>query len=100
MAELMLFLPVAHLAFTSALVWVYARLRLDGSPIARGLALGVVAWMIGQVPLWLIWYAQQAWPGPLVLKQLGLELLASIVVRLAIADLARAGVPSVAVTSG
>jgi hypothetical protein len=92
----MLFLPVAHLAFTSALVWVYARLRLDGSAIARGLALGVVGWMIGQVPLWLIWYAQQPWPGVLVMKQLGLELLASIVVGLAIAYMARSGLPNVA----
>jgi hypothetical protein len=90
----MLFLPVAHLAFISALVWVYARLRLDGSPVTRGLALGVVAWMIGQVPLWLIWYAEQPWPGRLVVKQLGLELLASIVLGLAIAYMARSRLPA------
>jgi len=90
----MLFLPVANLAFSSALVWVYARLRLDGSPVTRGLALGVVAWMIGQVPLWLIWYAEQPWPGRLVVKQLGLELLASIVLGLAIAYMARSRLPA------
>jgi hypothetical protein len=90
----MLFLPVAHLVSISALVWVYARLRLDGSPATRGLALGVVSWMIAQVPLWLVWYAEQPWPGPLVVKQLGLELLASMILGLVIAYMARSPLPA------
>ena len=85
----MLFLPVAHLSFISALAWVATHLRLDGTPIARGLALGLVGWGMGQVPLWLIWYAQQPWPGSLVVKQLGLELAASVVVGLTIAAVLR-----------
>jgi hypothetical protein len=32
------------------------------------------------VPVWLLWYAEQPWPGDLVLKQLGLELLSSIAI--------------------
>lgn len=88
----MLFLPVAHLSFISALVWVSGRLRLDGSLMARGLALGLVGWGMGQVPLWLIWYAQQPWPGALVVKQLGLELVASIIVGLTIATVVRSPV--------
>ncbi|MGH2437312.1 MAG: hypothetical protein ACRDFA_09985 [bacterium] len=43
---------------------------------------------MGQVPLWLIWYAQQPWPGSLVIKQLGLELLSSLIVALAIVRVA------------
>ncbi len=85
----MLFLPAAHLSFISALAWVATRLRLDGSPIARGLALGLVGWGMGHVPLWLTWYAQQPWPGNLVVKQLGLELAASVVVGLTIAAVLR-----------
>jgi len=81
----MLFLPVAHLAFVSALVWVYARLRLEGSTATRGLTLGFIGWLIGQVPLWLLWYAQQPWPGSLVVKQLALELVATLIVGLVIA---------------
>jgi hypothetical protein len=84
----MLFLPVAHLSFISALVWVYPRLQLAGSPAVQGLKLGVVAWMMGQAPLWLIWYAEQPWPGVLVAKQLGLELVSSLIVGLTIALLA------------
>jgi hypothetical protein len=87
----MVFLPVAHLAYVSAMVWLHARLRLDGSAVAQGLTLGLVSWLMSQVPLWMIWYAQQPWPGSLVVKQLGLELVAMIVIGTVIAAVARAG---------
>jgi hypothetical protein len=85
----MLLLPVAHLCFISTLVWVYSRLRLEGSQTVQGLKLGLVGWMMGQAPLWLIWYAEQPWPGVLVVKQLGYELVSSLVIGLAIAAVAR-----------
>jgi hypothetical protein len=40
---------------------------------------------MSQVPVWLLWYAQQPWPGSLVVKQLGLELVSSLLVGLTIA---------------
>jgi uncharacterized glyoxalase superfamily protein PhnB len=85
----MLFLPVAHLCFISTLVWVYARLRLEGSRTVQGLKLGFVGWIMGQAPLWLLWYAEQPWPGVLVVKQLGYELVSSLFIGLAIAAVAR-----------
>jgi len=85
----MLFLPVAHLVFISALVWVYTRLRLAGSTLTRGATLGVIAWLLGQVPLWLVWYAEQPWPGALVVKQLGLELISAMAIGIVIAAVAR-----------
>ena len=72
-----LLLPVAHLCFISGLVWIYGRLSLDGSLTARGLKLGLVAWLVGQAPLWLTWYAVQPWPDSLVAKQFGLKLIDS-----------------------
>ena len=84
----MLLLPISHLSFIAALVWVYARLRLEGSQMLQGLKLGVVGWAMGQVPLWLLWYAEQPWPGSLVVKQLVLELLSSLIVGLTIAVVA------------
>ena len=90
----MLFLPVVHLALIVPLVWVYARLRLEGSTATRGLKIGLLGWAMGQLPVWLLWYAQQPWPGDLVLKQLGLELVASLAIGLTIAAVAR--IPSVA----
>ena len=40
---------------------------------------------MGQVRVWLLWYAEQPWPGSLLVKQLGLELLSSLVIGLTIA---------------
>ena len=76
----MLLLPVAHLSFIAALVWVFSRVDLQGGALAQGLKLGVIGWLIGQAPLWLLWYAEQPWPGTLVLKQLLLELISSLIV--------------------
>jgi hypothetical protein len=88
-ASQMLLLPVAHLSFIAALAWVATRVRVDATPVARGVALGLVGWAMGQVPLYLIWYAEQPWPGSLVMKQLGLELVSSIVVGLTIVAVLR-----------
>jgi len=94
----MLFLPVVHLCLIVPLVWVYGRLGLEGTTLARGLKLGLLAWTIGQLPVWLLWYAQQPWPGDLVLKQLGLELVASLLIGMTIAAVAR--VPSARMVVG
>jgi hypothetical protein len=80
-----LLLPVAHLCFICGLVWVYSRVPLAGSAAARGLKIGAVGWMMGQAPLWLLWYAEQPWPGDLVVKQLGLELLSSLAIGVTVA---------------
>jgi hypothetical protein len=45
--------------------------------------------MLGQAPLWLLWYAEQPWPDALVVKQLLLELIASLILGLVVAALAR-----------
>ena len=83
----MILLPVAHLSFTIGFVWVYSRLNLQGGVFSQGIKLGFLAWVMGQVPVWLLWYAEQPWPGTLVPKQLGLELVASLVFGLVIASI-------------
>ena len=85
----MIFLPVVHFAVIASLVWVYARIRLEGSTIARGLKTGVLLWTMAELPVWLLWYAEQPWPGDLLLKQLGLELVSSLLIGVTIAAMAR-----------
>jgi hypothetical protein len=80
-----LLLPVSHLCLISGLVWIYGRLSIAGSQTMRGLKLGLIAWLVGQAPLYLLWYAEQPWPEDLVVKQLGLELIASLAIGLTIA---------------
>lgn len=90
----MLFLPVVHLSLIVPLVWVYGRLRLEGTTAVRGFKLGTLAWAMGQLPVWLLWYAQQPWPGGLVMKQLGWEFLASLAIGVTIALVARVPRPA------
>jgi hypothetical protein len=80
-----LLLPISHLAFVAPLVWIFGRLELEGSTGVQGVKLGILGWMIGQVPLWLLWHAEQPWPDFLVVKQLGYELASSIAIGLTIA---------------
>jgi hypothetical protein len=84
-----LLLPVSHLGVISVLVWIYGRLPLEGSQALRGVKLGLIAWLVGQAPLWLTWYAEQPWPDSLVAKQLGLELIDSLAIGLTIAFVSR-----------
>jgi hypothetical protein len=92
----MLLLPLSHLFFVTALVWVSSRViaGLEGSTLVRGLKIGVLGWVIGQAPLWMLWYAEQPWPGSLVAKQLPLELVSSLLVGVTIAIVARKADPS------
>jgi hypothetical protein len=81
----MLLLPLSHLCFIGALVWIYQRITIEGSTLARGLKLGLFGYVVGQLPLWLLWYAEQPWPDSLVIKQLCLELVASLIIGTTIA---------------
>jgi len=90
----MLFLPVVHLSVVASMVWLYGRLRIGGSRLARGVQLGLVGFTMSQLPLWLLWYAQQPWPGDLVVKQLGLALLSSTAIGVAIALVAGSSAPA------
>lgn len=83
-----LLLLVAHLSYVIGLVWVFDRIADARSRVAQGLRIGVVGFAIGQAPLWLLWYAEQPWPGSLVLKQLPLELLMALGVGLTMSGLA------------
>jgi hypothetical protein len=70
-------------------VWIYGRLSLDGSQTVRGLKLGMLGWVVGQAPLFMMWYAEQPWPDSLVVKQLGLELISSLAIGVTIAVVSR-----------
>ena len=90
-----LLLPVTHLLFITALVLINSRITLAGDPIVRGLKLGGLGWLISAAPQWLLWYAQQPWPGTLVVKQLGLELVAALILGVVVSVMSRRAVPTV-----
>jgi hypothetical protein len=78
-----IFLPVVHLSFTIGLIWLFRLARVeDHRWTARALKLGIIAWLIGPAPMFLLWYAEQPWPGTIVVKQLPYELAIAIVLAL------------------
>jgi hypothetical protein len=50
-----------------------------GEEIPQGLRFGVLAWLIGPVPMYLLWFAEQPWPFSLTIKQLALDLFTMLV---------------------
>lgn len=74
-----IFLPIAHLAMAIAFVALFARWVRPGPEIPQGLQFGVLAWLFGPVPMYLLGYAEQPWPGSLTVKQLVLELVTMLV---------------------
>ena len=90
----MLLLPVAHLLLICALVWVFGHAKFSGRMPTQGVKLGLLGWTAGQAPLWLLWYAEQPWPGQLVVKQLVLELVSSVILGITIAAVARRRQPA------
>jgi hypothetical protein len=77
------FLPVVHLSFTIGLIWLFRIARRDDDRWStRALKLGVIAWLIGPAPMWLLWYAEQPWPGSIVVKQLPYELAIALILAL------------------
>jgi hypothetical protein len=85
----MLLLPLSHLLFIIPFVWFYARLAPEGPWVREGAKFGVLGWMIGQAPHWLLWYAEQPWPDALVVKLLVLELISTVVIGIAVAAMAQ-----------
>lgn len=78
---LVLFLPLAHLAMAVAFVALFDRWvrPVPGEEIPQGLRFGVLAWLFGPVPMYLLWFAEQPWPFSLTIKQLGFDLFTMLV---------------------
>ena len=47
----------------------------------------MLAWLVSQAPMYIIWYAEQPWPGVVVVKQLGLELVSMLILGVVVAKL-------------
>lgn len=73
------FLPLAHLAMAIAFVALFVRWVRPGPEIPQGLRFGVLAWLFGPVPMYLLWFAEQPWPFSLTIKQLVLDLFTMLV---------------------
>ena len=74
-----LMLPASHLSMSIAFVLIFARWLGPGPTIPQGVRFGVLAYLLGPVPMYLLWFAEQPWPSSLLVKQLPLELLTFLI---------------------
>jgi hypothetical protein len=82
------FFPVMLLAQALkalAAVWIY-RMGVEQKPwLGQGLRFGAALWLVTSVPTFLIFYAVQPWTLDIVLRQIGYELVALLLLGMVIA---------------
>jgi hypothetical protein len=80
---------VAYAAFAIGFVWIYAKGVEDGPPVMQGLRFGFLAWLFAKLPGFVIAYATQPLPSIVLLKQLGYELIATLIIGVVVAMIVR-----------
>ena len=83
------FLLLGFVVFTLAFVWIYRRGVEAKGWLGQGLRYGVAIWMIATVSRYLIYFAIQPWSPTVVAMQIGLELIATLLVSVALAAIYR-----------
>ena len=83
------FLLLSFVIFTLAFVWIYAQGVEAKGWLGQGLRYGLAIWLIATVSRYLIYYAIQPWPGSVVAAQIGLELIATLLVSIVLAAMYR-----------
>ena len=84
------FALISSLCFAGAFVWIYSQGRSDSKPWwGQGLRFGVAVWTLASVPLYITNYVIEPWPGVFVVKVLGWELMAAMLMGLIIAALSK-----------
>ena len=72
-------LPASHLAMSVAFVALLERTLRAGPVLPQAIRFGVLAYLLGPVPMYLLWFAEQPWPSSLLVKQLPLELITFLI---------------------
>jgi magnesium-transporting ATPase (P-type) len=68
------------------LTWIYRQGRETGkSPVGQGLRFGAAIAVLMTVPMYLIYYAVQPWPGGVVVKQITYDVVAILVIGVVVA---------------
>jgi hypothetical protein len=84
-------LPAAHLAMSVAFVMLFALALRPGPALPQAIRFSVLAWLLGPVPMYLLWFAQQPWPSSLLVKQLPLDLVTFLLLGAIVGAIAERG---------
>ncbi len=78
---------LAHVLISGAFVWIYQRGREDKPFLSQGLRFGFVIALLTVVPTYLIYYVVEPMPGLLVAKQIGFDLLRTLILGVVVAGM-------------
>ena len=83
------FLLLSFVIFTLPFVWMYGRGVEAKGWLGQGLRYGVAIWLIATVARYLTYFAIQPWSATVVAAQVGLELIATLLLSVVLAALYR-----------
>jgi len=84
------FAMISALCFAAAFVWLYSRGAKSAKLwLSQGLRFGVAVWALASVPLYVTNYVIEPWPGVFIVKLLGWEFIAAIIMGLIVAALSK-----------
>ena len=89
-----LMLPASHLAMSIAFVALLERTLRAGPVLPQAIRFGVLAYLLGPVPMYLLWFAEQPWPSSLLVKQLPLELITFLILGAVAGSIVKRPLPS------
>ncbi len=77
---------LADLLMGFGFTWVYLKGREAGKPaVGQGLRFGVAIAVLMTIPLYLIYYAVQPWPGAVIVKQIVFDVIGMLVMGVVVA---------------
>jgi cytochrome bd-type quinol oxidase subunit 2 len=81
---------LAHASIAFGFTWIYTKGREPGKPfLAQGLRYGLAVCLLMTVPMYLIYYAVQPWPGAVVAKQIVYDVIGVLILGVTVAALNR-----------
>ena len=77
---------LAHVCMALGFTWIYRKGREAGKPaIGQGLRFGAAVAILMCIPMYLIYYAVQPWPGAVVVKQIVYDVIGMLLMGVIVA---------------
>lgn len=77
---------LAHLLIGFGFTWIYLKGRETGKPaLGQGLRFGAAVAVLMTIPMYLIYYAVQPWPGAVVVKQIVFDVIGVLIAGVVVA---------------
>ena len=86
---------LAHALMGFGITWIYLKGREAGKPfLGQGLRFGAALAVLMTIPIYLIYYAVQPWPGAVVVKQITYDVIGMLIMGVVVAAINQAPKPS------